>query len=194
MKKAFIFGDSNTYGYDPREFSDERYPEEERWTTILQKQLKDSWELIPDGLNGRRIPDSDGKMMHLERMFREYQPFDLFICMLGTNDILQTLSPDAEEAAEKMEKFLIWLKKRNAAPDILLIAPAPIGETGDVFYQRCHRECLRMNQLFREAAKRQQVRFADAAQWDIRLAYDQVHFSPEGCKSFAARILEMIPH
>ena len=55
MKKAFIFGDSNTYGYDPREFSDERYPEEERWTTILQKQLKDSWELIPDGLNGRRM-------------------------------------------------------------------------------------------------------------------------------------------
>ena len=51
-----------------------------------------------------------------------------------------------------------------------------------------------MNQLFREAAKRQQVRFADAAQWDIRLAYDQVHFSPEGCKSFAARLLELIPH
>ena len=29
---------------------------------------------------------------------------------------------------------------------------------------------------------------------EIRLAYDQVHFSPEGCKSFAARLLELIPH
>ena len=105
----------------------------------------------------------------------------------------QTLTPDAEEAAEKMEKFLIWLKKRNAAPDILLIAPVPIGETGDEFYRRCHRECIRMNQLFREAAGRQQVRFADAGQWNIRLAFDQVHFSPEGCRTFAARLPELFP-
>lgn len=194
MKKVFFFGDSNTYGYDPREFSDERYPEEDRWTTILQKELKDSWELIPDGLNGRRIPDSDGKMMHLRRMLLEYRPLDLFACMLGTNDILQTLTPDAEEAAEKMEKFLIWLREEKAAPEILLIAPPLIGESGDEFYQRCHRECRRMNELYREIAERQQVRFADAAQWDIKLAYDLVHFSPEGCRTFAARLLELFPH
>ena len=30
------FGDSNTYGYDPRSYLGSRYPTEERWTGILK--------------------------------------------------------------------------------------------------------------------------------------------------------------
>ena len=57
IRKALFFGDSNTFGYDPAGYMGGRYPREKRWTTILQEKLKDSYELIVDGMNGRQIPD-----------------------------------------------------------------------------------------------------------------------------------------
>lgn len=38
MKTIVCYGDSNTYGYNPE--NGFRYEYEERWTTILQKELK----------------------------------------------------------------------------------------------------------------------------------------------------------
>ena len=34
------------------------------------------------------------------------------------------------------------------------------------------------------------IRFADAGNWDISLAYDGVHFTEQGHKAFAAGLLE----
>ena len=34
------------------------------------------------------------------------------------------------------------------------------------------------------------IRFADAGKWDIPLAYDGVHFTEQGHRAFAARLLE----
>ena len=52
LKKAFFYGDSNTYGYDPAGFMGGRYPREERWTTILQENLAQTWEVLADGMPG----------------------------------------------------------------------------------------------------------------------------------------------
>ena len=32
------YGDSNTYGYDPCVMAGDRYPEEDRWTGILERE------------------------------------------------------------------------------------------------------------------------------------------------------------
>ena len=39
-------------------------------------------------------------------------------------------------------------------------------------------------------AERLDIRFADAGKWDIPLAYDGVHFTEQGHKAFAAKLLE----
>lgn len=36
------YGDSNTYGYDPCVMAGDRYPEEDRWTEILERET--DWE------------------------------------------------------------------------------------------------------------------------------------------------------
>ena len=87
------FGDSNTYGYDPRSFLGGRYDPEHRWVDILAERT--GWTMYNLGQNGRMIPTSS--------------PFlppdtDFLILMLGTNDLLQGLAP--EGAAEKLEQFL----------------------------------------------------------------------------------------
>ena len=40
MEKIIFYGDSNTYGYDPRGFFGMRYPKEVRWTGIVRDRFK----------------------------------------------------------------------------------------------------------------------------------------------------------
>ena len=58
MTKIIFFGDSNTYGYDPRGMLGMRYPEAARWTTQVRKALEGKYVVIEAGMNGRMIPKS----------------------------------------------------------------------------------------------------------------------------------------
>ena len=44
--------------------------------------------------------------------------------------------------------------------------------------------------LCQAMAERMDIRFANAGNWDIPLAYDGVHFTEQGHKNFAAKLLE----
>ena len=56
MKKAFFYGDSNTFGYDPADYLTGRYPWQHRWTGILKDRFKGEWDIKVDGMPGRVIP------------------------------------------------------------------------------------------------------------------------------------------
>ena len=51
--KVICFGNSNTYGYDPRDFFGGRYDEYSRWVDILA--AKTGWTVLNMGQNGREI-------------------------------------------------------------------------------------------------------------------------------------------
>ena len=99
MRKLILFGDSNTYGYDPREFATGRYPAEARWATIVSEALSESYQVIEDGMNGRQLPDV--QYGYFTNMLSELSEEDTVVMMLGTNDILLTYMPDAKKAAVK---------------------------------------------------------------------------------------------
>ena len=75
--RILCFGDSNTYGYDPRGYSGERYPAEDRWVDIIAK--KTPWEIINAGANGREIPRNPYAL----RLLSQHDSVDLFLVMLG---------------------------------------------------------------------------------------------------------------
>ena len=52
MNTIWCFGDSNTYGYDPRGFFGGRY--DAPWPELLEE--KTGFEVINDGRNGRMMP------------------------------------------------------------------------------------------------------------------------------------------
>lgn len=81
--RVLCFGDSNTYGYNPRGFLGDRYDAEDRWADLLSKQT--GWDVINLGANGREIPHNGAPLSLLS----EYTPVDIFLTMLGTNDLLQ---------------------------------------------------------------------------------------------------------
>ena len=172
---VICFGDSNTYGYDPRSYLGDRYDADSRWVDILAE--KTGWTVCNMGQNGREIPSMSPNFP---------ADTDLLIVMLGTNDLLQGRSP--EQAAERLERFLSGISLDRSK--ILVIAPPPMTLGAWVPSQQLIDDSHAFAQLCQTLAEQLGIHFADAGKWDIPLAYDGVHFTEQGHKTFAAGLLE----
>ncbi len=207
IRKALFFGDSNTFGYDPACIMGGRYPREQRWTTILQKNLTDTWQIESDGLPGRAIPVTKYEWEYLRSLVQQAMPLDLFAVMLGTNDLLSTLRPSAAKTAGMMNEVLTFVKavvgNRQDDFQILLIAPPAIRlvdqsyaesyVSGDRTYAEIYaEEGRKLSQYYRELAKYRNVKFADASEWPLSFAYDGVHLSEEGHAVFAEYMTQVL--
>ena len=190
MKKIMFYGDSNTYGYDPADWRNGRYREDLCWTSILQKKLGEEYKIIPQGLNGRRLPDMRLPQDLLLSLFKYLGEDGIFAVMLGTNDLLCGSRLDGVKAAERLPPFIEFLLGNLPAERILIIAPPCVGrkDSKDPSERQFYEESLRMNREMETAAKEKGVRFLDAGGWNIGLAFDQVHFSEEGHREFAQRM------
>ena len=173
--KVICFGDSNTYGYDPRGYFGGRYDADGRWLDILAAET--GWTVYNMGQNGREIPSVAPAFP---------ADTDLLIIMLGTNDLLQGCSP--EQAAERLERFLTGIPLNRSK--ILLIAPPPVTMGAWVPSAKLIDDSRTFARLCQTLAERMGIRFANAGNWDISLAYDGVHFTEQGHKAFAAGLLE----
>lgn len=101
------YGDSNTYGYDPRLGGSGRYEEDSRWTGILAQRLGEKIE--NHGICGRCIPHLTSQVTtactEIQEWIRREGCIELWI-MLGTNDLLQKKRFKAEDVALRMDMFL----------------------------------------------------------------------------------------
>lgn len=173
--KILCYGDSNTWGYDPRGPFGSRYLQP--WPELLAKLL--SCTVINRGENGREIPKHPAVIS---------PDADLLIVMLGTNDLLQFWSPEA--ACDKMEAFL---RNIDAAPEsILLIAP-PTMKLGEwVQDEELIEDCGSLARCYAALADRMGIRFADAGKWDIPMSHDGVHMTEDGHHIFAKHLSDEI--
>lgn len=172
---VICFGDSNTYGYDPRGYFGGRYDADSRWVDILATAT--GWTISNMGQNGREILSAAPAFP---------ADTDLLIIMLGTNDLLQGQSP--EQAAERLARFLSSVSMDRKK--ILLIAPPPVALGAWVPSQHLIDDSHAFAQLCQALAEQIGIRFADSGKWDIPLAYDGVHFTEQGHRAFAAGLLE----
>ena len=107
---------------------------------------------------------------------------DILIVMLGTNDLLQGTSP--EMVSSRMERFLECLNQEK----ILLIAP-PTMKFGEwVQDQELIDDSIALAKHYQTLTKRLGVRYADAGQWNVPIAYDGVHLTMEGHRVFAESV------
>ena len=189
MKKIVLYGDSNTYGYDPRGFMGMRYPEGVRWASLIKNELQGEYEVINEGMNGRPLPDIKWDGQFIDRVVSGLGENDILMMMLGTNDILLTDRPDARVAIRKMENILSYTKLTQGSFEFIVVAPVYIG-LPDGEMSRYYDESVKMNEEFGNLCVEKNVRFTDAGKWNIPLAYDLAHFSEEGHKIFAEKLME----
>lgn len=183
MVRILCFGDSNTYGYNPRGFFGDRYGAGDRWVDLLAKQT--GHECINAGANGREIPHNP----YAIRLLAEHAPVDIFLVMLGTNDLLQGASE--KEAVARTENFLTSLPPHSN--QILLVAPPPMKRGAWVPTDELVTESIHLAEAYKLLAEKLNVPFVDTRHWNIELTFDGVHFTEAGHHTFANHLMEVIP-
>lgn len=195
MKKYYIYGDSNVFGYDPRDPFGGNYPDCIIWTNVLQALLGDSCHVIADGMNGRVIPQEGYPLSLLESHLAAEAPLSMFAVMLGTNDILNTYGQNISAIVKDMEGFCMNIENALRAQEksgvlqaiISIVGPPPISIPG---FPTESMSVLWTG--YREIAEKHEWKYVDTSSWNLPMAYDGIHLSEDGHHTFAEKMAEWI--
>lgn len=215
MKKHILcLGDSNTHGYcaDPSNCADGgiRFNESERWTKLLQEKLGDDYLVIEEGLSGRTTVFQDplfeglAAIDYIAPCMESHEMIDLLIIMLGTNDTKDRFSASAPCIALGMSRLVkkamsveAW---QNGKPNILVIAPPPIGEgmlTSEVsgtMGKGCVEKARDLAKEYKAVCELLGVHFLDAGALGCEFNHiDYMHLTRNGHKTLADALGQLVP-
>ena len=215
MKKHILcFGDSNTHGYcaDPADCADcgIRFTEEQRWTRLLQEALGQDYLVIEEGLSGRTtcfddpIHEGLNGLDYIYPCLKSHEVIDLLIIMLGTNDTKDRFYASAACIGLGMARLVNKAKSTDCwggkTPNILVIAPPPIGEgmlTSSVaatMGQMCVEKSRQLADSYREQCELLNVSFLDAGAIGCEFnTVDFMHLTSRGHRTLAEALTKLIP-
>ena len=215
MKKHILcFGDSNTHGYcaDPADCADGgvRFAEEQRWTRLLQADLGQDYLVIEEGLSGRTtcfddpIHEGLNGLDYIYPCLKSHEAIDLLIIMLGTNDTKDRFYASAACIGLGMARLVSKAKSTDCwggkQPNILVIAPPPIGEgmlTSSVaatMGQLCVEKSRQLADSYREQCELLNVSFLDAGAIGCEFnTVDFMHLTSRGHRTLAEALTKLIP-
>lgn len=219
MKSILCYGDSNTFGAKAVEFdlleesvvlADLRYPEDVRWTGILQKELGEDYRVIEEGLCARTSTLDDpiegiyknGKP-YLQPCLETHAPVDLVVLMLGTNDLKYKYHLSAFDIGLSITVLLDIINKSTVSregknPQILLVCPPPIGKLSYLkeLFEGSVEKSKELSKYFEKAARLFGCDFIDAGKIIKTSDLDGVHFDPQEHeklgKALAVKIKEIL--
>jgi lysophospholipase L1-like esterase len=113
MPAILCFGDSNTWGWH----ENGRFARDVRWPGVLRSLVPAGWDVIEEGLSGRRAADS---LAYFEPCLQSHLPLDVVVLFLGIND------PTAEEAVAGI-RALAGHALAAGVPRVLVLAPPARG-------------------------------------------------------------------
>ena len=141
VKTILCYGDSNTWGAIPGA-KHERFPRKDRWPGVLQHLLGNGYYVIEEGLSGRTTVLEDvfeegrnGKQLLLPCL-RTHKPIDFVLLMLGSNDLKARYAMTPFDISKAVGVLVTMIQQsqsglNNRSPNILLIAPPPLGRLSD---------------------------------------------------------------
>ena len=203
MKNILCFGDSNTWGYNPR--TKERFPWGVRWTSRLQEKLdENNFHIIEQGLCGRTTvfedetrPDRNGAIT-LEEIFSETNDIDSVILMLGTNDCKTYFGNTEIDITNGVEKCLDLVLQHIAPENVLLVSPIILGDDvwRDEFDPEFNRNSVvvskKLKEQYEKLAKEKNVHFLAASEFAVPSVSDQEHMDEIGHSDLANAIFESV--
>ncbi len=207
-KRVLCYGDSNTWGYIPG--SAGRYSFKQRWPGILQNELSGRIRVFENGLSGRTTIYDDpyeknlNGRKQLSAALERCAPLNLVILMLGTNDLKFYFNLQASDIAKGAMHLCQDISASQSgpngtAPEILLIAPAPIKWLPDVpatDFKNAMEKSEKLAKLYGAAARNLGIEFMDAAARVGMQTVDGIHWDVETHRSFghavAITVLEIL--
>lgn len=203
MKTILCYGDSNTWGYNPK--TKTRYEKDKIWTSVLKKRLGDEYEAICEGLNGRTTVWDDpiegeyrnGKK-YLFPCIHSHKPIDLVVLFLGSNDLKHRFSLQAVDVAKGVEALVKMIKKSDTgpnmqAPEILVIIPPPMEECMESVSIMCGgiEKSLKFSDEFQKILK-DQCYLIDASKIIKSSKIDGLHLDPKAHEELGVAVSDYI--
>ena len=200
MKKIICYGDSNTFGYNPVDAS--RFDENVRWTSLLQKNLGEEYEVINEGMCDRTgfVDNPNGFLYsaqrHFSKMLSKSGNIDLLILWIGTND-LQFQYDINVTAIEKGLRNLVELAS-SKAKNIIIIPPVILNENileGNFSFQFDKTSIVKSRKtgrIFRQTANANSCNYFDINKIAKPSDYDGLHYDENSHKLIADSLVEFI--
>lgn len=200
MKNVLCYGDSITWGYNPSDGT--RYEFEHRWPGILETRMKGEIRVIEEALPGRTI-NSDSPFLParngeeaLDMVLDAHTPIDIFILMLGTNDMWNGFDYSTSYIASACMSLVLKVQKSRSgpgfdAPDILLVAPPPLGKLSPVmelYFKGREKDSKKLSGLYKTIADSSGIKFLDSSKFVKASDLDGVHLEPGDHKRLALAI------
>ncbi len=202
MKTILCFGDSNTYGLNPHDYS--RFDYDTRWTGILDNKIRcHGFRVIEEGLCGRTtvypdiIRQSRRGVDVLPVLLESHSPIDYVVIMLGTNDCKTIFNSTPQIIAEGMRQ-LIKQVRENSNAEILLISPIHlaigVGETGfdDEFDENSVVLSEHLKSAYKAVANEENCLFLAASDYARPSKEDREHMDADGHKMLAEAIFSKL--
>ncbi|MDO4490543.1 MAG: MazG nucleotide pyrophosphohydrolase domain-containing protein [Lachnospiraceae bacterium] len=213
MKKRILcYGDSNTYGYDPR--TGYRYDSETRWTGVLARVLGEDFQVIEEGCNGRTTVFTDPRepwktgSYGIQMVLNTHKPVDLVILMLGSNDLKNRFQASAAEIAQGAGTLVQEIQefsalKQGYVPRLLLVSPpeigngimkgSPFGGKGkDFFDESSVARSQQFKEEYRKVAEEYGCLFVAASDHILSSPADSLHLDPEAHDTLGHVLAEVI--
>lgn len=178
--KLLFFGDSITFGYDPRLGSPGRFDDRTRWSARLAAALEA--EAVNFSACGLCVP-SGAAVRRYTAELAAHPDADVCLVLFGTNDLLRGASP--ETVADRLAAFLRALAAAAGQTRLLCIAP-PLLAAGSWTDAASVRASRALGTCISQAAEATGCAFFDAGARPVDLLFDGVHPSAEGHAALAA--------
>ena len=200
MKKILCFGDSNTYGFNPKDCS--RYDENIRWTGILQKLSKGRYEIIEAGCNNRNCfaknpmaEEMNGNVMLPQ--YLELKP-DIVVLALGINDLQKSYNPSEVEIENGIKYLIDMTKETLPKSKIIVMAPAKLSDNvlsgmfAFQFDKTSIEKSHKIQEIYKKVAKETSVNFFNLDEIVVTSKEDGLHFTEEAHSTIAHKLHDFI--
>ncbi len=215
VSRILCFGDSNTYGTPADDPNYARLPADRRWTGVLQDFLREGFDVVEEGPNGRTTdmdyddrPGCHGRDYFVPCL-QTHHPVDVVVIMLGTNDLKSCFDRTAHEIATSLGGYLDDIPanvadRRGLAPATILVSPIWIDDTAPWYEERTSaafdtcgtRRSRELGEAIRRVASDRGAMYADAAQV-ARAGGDGLHLSLDShaplAELIATKVLQVVP-
>ena len=199
MKKIICYGDSNTFGFNPKDGS--RYDENIRWTSVLQKILGNEYEVINEGMCDRTgfIENKNGFLFSGSKHFPEFiskaQNLDILILWIGTND-LQFQYDISIETIEKGLENLIKLaqlktKRLIIIPSVILNEKILDGYFVCQFDKTSIIKSKEVPKIYKKLSDKYNCEFFDVNEFVKPSDFDGLHYDISSHKIIAEKLAQL---
>ena len=200
MKNIICYGDSNTFGYNPKNSS--RYDENARWTAILQKNLDSEYEVINEGMPNRTgfVDNPEGVLFSAQKHFPQFlskiKNIYLLILAIGTNDLQSQYNINSAVIAKGLENLIRTAKEKTN--NIIIIAPTILNENilngyfSSMFDRKSIEKSKEVIEIYKQSADANQCMYFDINTFVAPSDFDGLHYDENSHKIIADKLYEII--